>query len=162
AGGLAFWLWDRVSQRPGGGTQTAKNVPLPAAPPVVDLGKLSDLDLVPRSALGFVSVRVADWWHSESGKKLQAQPARPHPEREFQQALVLSPGEVERITCVWTDLRADYSWAIVATTGPYDRDKLLTALGGTEQVTEGGQKYYTSTKNPRAALFFVNDRVLVI
>src|SRR5262245_30829341 len=83
-GGAAALFWPQITEffatrgAAGGSAKTAKGgkggmavVSLEAPP--VDLSKFSDLELVPRDALGFVSLRVADWWNSEAGKKVQAQ-----------------------------------------------------------------------------------------
>ena len=63
-GGVAAAAWyfrEEVAQyvqaRDSGAVQTAHN-----------WGRFSDLDLLPRSASGLLSVRVADWWDSKAGQ----------------------------------------------------------------------------------------------
>jgi hypothetical protein len=107
----------------------------------------SDLALVPQQAVGLGSVRVADLWQHEAVARLQRKKGK-------ELKAVLSPVEnvlgvssladIERFTMVVTlDERSQpLSLFFVKTLKPYDRDKLLEALGPTRRTVEVGDREY--------------------
>ncbi len=94
----------------------------------------SDLALAAHDTAGFVSVRVGDLMDSAAGKEFLQQL---HKDKEtagdlladLHRELVVPPADVERLTLV-----LDTQVLIVRTTKPYDRDKMLDALGGEARV----------------------------
>jgi hypothetical protein len=118
----------------GGGPPVAEAfaIPSPAAPPVA---LPDDLDLVPRDAAMFVTVRVADLWKRSDAQGLKRllggdQLATVEDVLGFQNGLPLRLEEVERLTLV--NLQPDSFpksfVAIVRTTRPYDRQKVEEQL----------------------------------
>ncbi len=94
----------------------------------------SDLALAAHDAAGFVSIRVGDLADSAAGKEFLQQL---HKDKEatgdlladLHRELVVPPADVERLT-----LLLETQVIIVRTTKPYDRDKILDALGGEARV----------------------------
>ena len=90
----------------------------------------SDLALASRDPAGFVSIRVGDLAASAAGKEFMEQL---HKDKDaagdlladLHSKLIVPPADIERLTVVLGS-----QVMIVRTTKPYDRDKLLDALGG--------------------------------
>jgi hypothetical protein len=120
----------------------------------------ADLDLVPRDALGFVSVRVADIWNSDVGQA--AQLFIPN-QSEYQKAVDkvgLTPADVERVTAVITTPEPESLFAVVATSKPFDAKKIMSLLPGPlQEETYQGKTFYHRADG---AIYFPSDRVLVI
>jgi hypothetical protein len=120
----------------------------------------SDLVLVPRDAPGFVSVRMGDLADSAAGKEFLQQ-LRKDKERtgdvlaDMQRELIVPPADVERVTFI-----PGAPIAIVRTAKPYDRDKLLDAMGGEARVKRSkGKTIYVA--GDERAVAPVDDSVFV-
>jgi len=157
AGGLAYWLLSR-------GNKDKDKVAQKQAP--AEVGQRADssgnhLNLVPRDAMAFVSVRVGDLLNSGLGRLLQGQVARfgfggP---RQLEQALGMSLADIERVTFVMPDRNA--VWAIISTAKPYDRQKFLQVLAPKAQQKQHRGKTYHVDAQQDTALHFVDDHLLV-
>ena len=120
----------------------------------------SDLALAARGGTGFVSVRVADLIDSAAGKEFLQQLNKDMeggggPFAELRKRLVVPPADIERVTFL-----VEPTVAIVRTVKPYDRDKLLDALGGDAQVKRVNGKTLYLTADGRG-LMPVDDNVFV-
>jgi hypothetical protein len=144
---------------PGGG---AKDRELPA-----------DLALVPRDALGFASVRLADLVRTEAARKFQETMALAMPDlapalkewpAEFEKDLGLPPTDVERITLVSLspELLLRHFLAVVATTRPYSREKVLKSFSaGAREMEHRGKTFYVNVAEDQA-IHFVSDRLFLM
>jgi hypothetical protein len=144
----------------GGVDSPAEDAPAKGALP-------ADLDLVPREAAGFWSIRVADLWTSDPGKSLRQQVAKKDPEfvKQVEAMVGVDPSEVERLTFVMTRVPQPNEQGVpfavlVATTRPYDKAKVLEALlPESREAKHKGKAYHASGD---AALFPVSDRVFAM
>jgi hypothetical protein len=141
---------------PGAAARDEKaDAPAAALPP--------DLARVPADSVALASLRLADLLRSpvvkpvldnkEMGKEIA------DALKEGEKNLGVPLTEVERITAVLPALvQGAEPVVFVATTKPYDKKKLVAALGGQEE-TYKGQTYYT--KGARQALHLLGDRAFV-
>jgi hypothetical protein len=157
-GALGWWFWQK-NKKGGdeGGDEGGKPTVLAA-----------DLALVPPDALGFVSVRVADFWDSDPVKEV----LRESPEAAMMAGLPknlfgLGPADVERATYVLKDYRTEATWVLFRTVKPYDQKDLLAKiekLSGQkpEKRTHKDKDYYVlkGGDNPDV-LHFLDDRMFV-
>jgi hypothetical protein len=127
----------------------------------------ADLDLVPRDAPGFGSIRVAELWTSDEAaslrKLVEETPEISQMLTIMEKAVGLKITDIERVTLIAPppDSRAQPIF-IVSTVKPFDRDKVLGKLvpDAKEMKTAGGKSYFTSTEG-RAAVSLVNNRTFV-
>jgi len=140
-----------------------------APAPPVPKGDAGDLALVPADAQGLITLRIADLYKLDIVRKglaaLEKQSgAKTDFVAELRKATGLAPADVERFTSVIVDAKADVSYAIVSTTKPYDRARLLDKLGGAKTVKHGGRTYHVgkiASAPSDVAMYFVNPRVIV-
>jgi hypothetical protein len=131
-------------------------------------GTPSDLAFVPADAQGFITVRVADVWKSDAAQKMVAQLKKMggpmgDPAAEFEKEFGLALSDIERATMVFADAQKQVLWIIVATSKPYDRQKLLGKVTGAQEVKHEGKSYHLGTvKGDKTAVHFASDRVLVV
>jgi tRNA A-37 threonylcarbamoyl transferase component Bud32 len=139
-----------------------------------------DLDLVPRDAFAFLSVRVADLLENQGVRRALQRIGQDIP--EWKQPLATWPEEMERLGGVHptaikraTVVMLSLPWSqdqglversfalIIKTAKPYDREKVLKGLGGRPDKKErAGQTYYTAGEDSGAeAVSFVKDRVFL-
>src|SRR5579883_3036676 len=162
-GGAAYyWLlrpfWEAgkpIARKPANGPSLASaNDPNDAAEKV-DLGE--DLNLVPKDAVGFAAVRLADWVASPLVQQLRKQPLAlllPDPDKEMERTVGLKPADIERVTLVLPvmNIKAAY-WTMVFTRKPYDQAKILQLLGPTQEKQLRGKKYHYSEARDMAIHF---------
>jgi hypothetical protein len=127
-----------------------------------------DLDLVPREAFGFISVRVADLFAQDRNHTLRRMLFDRHLGHEFLpflgdvlRQLELQPTDIERATLVVYDIKADTGNAviIVATRQPYDHDK-APLVRTVRAAIEGGNP--AMAEGPGGAgLLFLGERLFV-
>jgi hypothetical protein len=106
-----------------------------------------DLQRISADAGGFVSVRVADLWDSDlvkpSREKMGDELTRA--EQQFRAGFGVSLSDIDRVTLVLVtplpDAREE-PLTVVVTRKPYDRDKILGALGKAEEQTVEEQTLY--------------------
>jgi hypothetical protein len=125
----------------------------------------SALGMIPADGLGFLSVRVADWWTSPFGKKMQQEIAKISPEalKEIDKHLGVSPADIDRVVVVVAGPQPDLIWAIVATNKAYDPTKVLAAIDPKARVKKYKEKLiFVSSKDNSLAIHFVNDRLAVV
>jgi hypothetical protein len=124
----------------------------------------ADLDLVPRDAYGFASVRLADLWQSAAGaelrKTLTAQ--RPDVLKSVEKALGITLADIERGTIVGKGPKLG-SVGILAATKPLDRASILATFGaeGFEEKKIQGGRYYEEP-GPGAVIYFHGERIFLI
>jgi hypothetical protein len=141
----------------GGPGLTADEAPRPGARATLP----ADLQAVPRDALATVSVRLADLWRSEFGKQLRQQKPKEVAgiAKVMEQNLGVTVDQVERVTLVF-DERQEQPSFFVTTSGPYERAKVIAALGrGASKESRQGRTYYVG-KNNRAA-YLIDDRTFL-
>jgi prepilin-type processing-associated H-X9-DG protein len=150
AGGLLLAGWDGaggLSARDG-----AKPADKEALPP--------DLARVPPDAVALVSSRLADLWDSDGGREVRRKYAKEMDKgvREFEKDMGVTPAQVERLTMVLEGVQGGGEPLLtLATAKPYDRAKVLGALGpGAKEVKHKGQTYHVGAKD--RAVFLIGDR----
>jgi prepilin-type processing-associated H-X9-DG protein len=94
-----------------------------------------DLALISKEHVGFVQVRLADLWKSESFAPVRTLVAKAGPEmlRVFDQRFVPAPSSVERLTVIVTAAAQNAAIApelvlVITTSRPFDRQKLEKSL----------------------------------
>ncbi len=163
AGGVTAWLvWPKGTDKPvrrGGDTVIRPN--LTDAANTIPVGNLpADLALVPRDAVGFVSVRVADWWNSELGKQAQALVGLLGGLEEMKkQTGGLTPADIERVTVVAPEPTPN-AFVLVAANKPFDQQKIVAQLvkNGRPMTGPGGKTYHA---NRQTAVYFPGDKLMV-
>lgn len=114
-----------------------------------------DLALVPRDALGFISIRLGDLCDGELGKALGQELSQV--EQDFALALGLKPADVERLTAFMSE--PNQPLLVVYTRKPYTKAKVLrAATPQAKQETQAGRTYYAADKT---ALYFIDDKTFV-
>jgi prepilin-type processing-associated H-X9-DG protein len=116
----AVWLsWEAA-----GGTPAREESPAPATLP-------ADLERVPRDAVGFLSIRVADLWNSpllKEGRPVLLKQA-PEMRQTMIRSLGAAPEQIERLTFIVMEMGPGSDpVALVATRKPYDRKTVLGIL----------------------------------
>lgn len=123
---------------------------------------------VPGDGQGFVSVRLADVWKTDAVRNAvaaarQAQPGMPDPVAEMQEAVGMTPEEIERITVVIQLTGPEQTWVVVETVTPYDQAKVRGKLANPTDGTHEGKKYVVGNlKQSRTAVHFAGPRMLVV
>jgi uncharacterized protein (TIGR03067 family) len=131
-----------------------------------------DLNLVPRDAVGFVSIRVADLLKEDGAKRLQQGLARQSPllapflnnwEANVTEVLTIRPSEIERATAVLLHEGGE-AIMILATIKPYDRRRIIERQADVNvEKLRGSDRYYMiSGKNWRHSVYFVSETILVL
>jgi prepilin-type processing-associated H-X9-DG protein len=109
----------------------------PAAKPraEADVPLPPELNLIPRDAAAFVSIRVADLWSSDAAKELRDYLTRePKALDEMAKATGLKISDVERVTLFFPTLpgpdgrREPAPLTVVTTVKPYDPTRMLRAM----------------------------------
>ncbi len=168
-GGAAYyWLlrpfWEAgkpIARKPADGHRLAAANDANDGAEKVNLGE--DLNLVPKDAVGFAAVRLADWAASPLVQQLRKQPLAlllPDPDKEMERAVGLKPADIERVTLVLPVMNVMVNWTMVFTRKPYDQEKILQLLGSTQEKQLRGKKYHYSEAQ-KLAVHFVNDHLLI-
>jgi tRNA A-37 threonylcarbamoyl transferase component Bud32 len=139
----------------------------------------ADLELVPRDAFGFVSVRLADLLQNRGVMRLQERIGKEIPElkplmdkwkEEAEKEIGIHPAKIERVTLIFSSLpdfsrkeaQENWGFAIVKTIEKYDRALVLNTLkDGYLEKKEGDRTYYVAKGESAEAIFFVNDQIFV-
>jgi prepilin-type processing-associated H-X9-DG protein len=125
----------------------------------------TDLERVPRDAVFFATVRVADLWNSDAAKELRQMLTKEHPDvlQEIDQFLGVRPADIERLTVLIPDLepRSHPFLVFLATTKPYDRSQVLKAAapGAQEEKHKDHTLHYVEAHK---AFCFLDNRTLVM
>jgi hypothetical protein len=117
-----------------------------------------DLAIVPRDAIGFVSVRVSDLWTSDIAKDLRERVSKEKAEELHKlEDMGLSISGIERLTCiVWSE--PTNFLTVVTTTKPYSLKKLLRSIKSEgEEWKQEGNYYQTRFEG----FYALNDRTFV-
>jgi hypothetical protein len=142
-----------------------------------------DLDAVPRDALGFVSIRVADLWNADfiadarrEAMKLDPkfyQEAEAQEQRDFERKWGTHWTAIERFTMLMLEVPAPDSddatdiqktmLVVITTTKPYDRGRLLKGLvPDANENKYQDRAYFAHADEKGAALHILNDRTYVL
>jgi serine/threonine protein kinase len=155
----------------------------PPAPQPAEGERLpDDLDLVPRTALGFVTIRGQDILQTVPADRLE-QWFRPALGPEARAALAPDAdkpdflwSDVDRVTSVFLKPRSlkeyvefekllasgRFELTITRTNKPYDREAVLRRLGDRRQEKrQNGRTFYVRDDTPPWAVYFAGERVLV-
>ncbi|HTU88810.1 MAG TPA: MJ0042-type zinc finger domain-containing protein [Gemmataceae bacterium] len=122
-----------------------------------------DLDRVPREAMAFCSLRVAETLKRPIAnglrKQLQAEPTL----NQFKMLLGLGVEDIERVVGVFLALKPEVEGvALVTTVKPYERERLLFVIAPEKkEMKVGTTTYYGGEKSP-AAVSFLNDRTFIV
>jgi hypothetical protein len=124
----------------------------------------SDLALVPQQAQTLLSLRLGDLWKHEAVVQLRRDKGKELDEllQPMKQALGISSlADIERVTIVMAQPQGPEPFLFfVKTTRPYDRDKVLEALGPTRRQVKVGAKEYTVAG--KRAVHFINEQAFVL
>jgi hypothetical protein len=133
------------------------------APAPIRAPTAPDLALVPESAHGFITARLADVWKIDLVRKtmrLAGASGGTDPAEEIRKALGLPVEEIERLTYVLEDVNNNKVWAVAYTSRPYDRKAVLGKFADRREIAHAGLTFYV--RNPGdVAMYFVSDRVIV-
>lgn len=120
----------------------------------------AELDFVPRDALGFVTVRVADLWTSEVAKALRQRVMKEKAEKiEKLEDYGLTLAGVERVTAIMGKTPNEIL-LVVTTTKPYSLTKVLRLLGSQAEVKRDAEKKYYESDNQ--AIHAVSDCTFIL
>jgi hypothetical protein len=127
---------------------------------------VTDLDLVPADALGFLTFRVADIagtpFVKQTLEQLPPEIVR-NSQSEMEKETGLTPADFERATAVVGEALPDHFWFLFFARKPYNRNKILAQHPGAEQVRHGDKSYHVFEKEGRTiALHFATDRLIVL
>jgi hypothetical protein len=131
--------------------------------------KARALDLIPATAVGFMSVRLGEAFTTPDVQKLL--PGLPVEWQNLLQMVEPRLGtkieDVEHFVAVQNDSGGDPYWVIVATKTDIDRRKVLDLFQLSEPITvndpDGGKHvYYPPGERGGLALRFLNDRVVLL
>jgi hypothetical protein len=115
----------------------------------------ADLGIVPANGGAVVTVRLGELWDSDFVKPVRKKMARDlgEADKKFAQVTGVPLEQVERLSAVFMDFPANGDpFLVLATTRPYDRDRVLAALGGAvKEEKHQGRTYYQSAETKRAA-----------
>lgn len=102
-----------------------------AAGPVAAQPGPKDLDVVPRDAFGFVTVKVADLWDAPTFRPVR-EAVDGRVAKLLEENTGVAPADLDRVTLVWPMFfdghGADQPVIAVSTRKPFDRAKVLKAL----------------------------------
>lgn len=122
------------------------------------------LDLVPSDSMGFFHLRLADLIASEPLKGVKPQLEKDSPDvlKEFTDKTGLGIDDIESITGFASiiDPKATGEAPVVAilrTSAPYERDKILKNLGNNEEKSIKGKTYYVAKKSKKDAIHFIDE-----
>jgi hypothetical protein len=119
-----------------------------------------ELDVVPRDALGFITVRVADLWGSDIAKQLRLRVAKEKVEElKALEDCGLSLPDIERFTAFQMITNREVLM-LVTTTKPYILTKALTLIGSEADIKKDPEKNYYESRN--RALHVLNDRTFIL
>jgi hypothetical protein len=164
---LSFWLVGRSSsQRP-----SPEPVAVATSGPIVAPVPLPpDLDLVPRDAALFLTVRAAEVWKRKDVQGLNRELKRTEYAnlddmvRAFKEARTVGVDEVERFTLVYLEATPwpDSAVAILSTSKPYAREKLIAVLekAGRQRREFRGRTYYDPGQLSVEIVCPISDRIL--
>jgi hypothetical protein len=122
-----------------------------------------DLALVPRDAMGFVTIRLGDWLKSDSGKGIADELAKIPDIKKMEEKAGLGLKDIDRITIVFPNQddpakNEKEFWTIISTSKAVDEKKIRETMGKTEEKKVGEKAYYVSDKG---AIHFVNSKIIV-
>jgi hypothetical protein len=139
----------------------------------------ADLDLIPRDAAAFVSIRFADLLENSGVKRAQERLAREIPDlklplerwqEQMEKETGTDPKIVERMTIVFLALPTladpksieNSGCAFIKTAKPYDPTKVLETLGtGYLEQRLGDRTYYVAAGESNSATYLADDHVFV-
>jgi hypothetical protein len=131
----------------------------------------ADLDAVPRNAVGFLHVRLADVWRSDVAKELRylVDKAGPETWKDFEKRSPINPALLDRLTIVMLTPNEPFPSAepdahsalfIVSTSKPFERSPLIEALGAKEKVYR--EHLYYFNEELWSGLVIVDERTFLI
>jgi hypothetical protein len=132
---------------------------------------VDDFDLVPRDALGFATLRVADILDSESGKKMMnaiegtAGGDAIRQLHDYENDIGLKLTDIERISVVVVEPSQNEIWAVIHTKKDIDKEKVLKVIDKVakyEEKKHEGRKYYAVGPGGEVAICFLSSRQAVV
>ncbi len=155
--GLVVW----TLLRNGGGDRAATADALPP-----------ELDRVPRDAVAFVSVRPAQYIHTDFAHAYHEMLGRgrggghglPDLMEEYKRS-GLPLEDLDRVTVVvpeWSREKGPEYWFLYAASKPFDRSKVLEAMGPDAKVRQYKDKLLYSYADGDLVVYFVSDRLLAV
>jgi prepilin-type processing-associated H-X9-DG protein len=112
----------------------------------------ADLARVPADATALMSIHLGAVWNSDWAREVRAKLADDlkDAQGEFERHFGLPLDQVNRLTLVIMDVRGPEPLAFVSTSKPYDRAKVLAALGPTPKEEKHKDHTFFTGKNRRA------------
>lgn len=122
-----------------------------------------DLDRVPRDAMVFCSLRVAETLKLPVAAGLRKQLQQEPSLNSYRLLLGLGIEDIDRVVVVFQALKPEVEGvALVTTVKPYDRERLLSFIAPEkEEMKVGTATFYASKKSP-AGIHFLNDRTFIV
>lgn len=127
----------------------------------------ADLAAVPSDAAAFVHVRVAELWKGDAMREVRnlVKKAGPDALRTFDQRFLPAPSSIDRVTVIVLPPaggREPEFIVVVATSEPFDRDKMIKAAfqKGAERK-EGGHSFTVDAKSG-IALHVLDDKTFAV
>lgn len=144
------------------------------ATPARPQGLPADLELVPRDASAFISLRGAELWNSESLKDIRLLVDRAGPEawKNFEKNCVPKPANIDRIMLLMltpqtlaepfptVDPEAISALVVVTTKTPYNRLEVMQALGFREKLYR--RHLYHFNEDLWSGLVLLDERTFLI
>jgi hypothetical protein len=124
----------------------------------------SELDLIPSDGVAVVSFRFADLWNHEAFKAAREKMMKEVPGFAGYVAkdAGVAPDEIERVTGVIQSMESHGNWlGFITTTKPYDRKKVLSAVGA-DPTEEKGQDRTLHISRKGLAISFLTDRTFAV
>jgi hypothetical protein len=158
---LTWAAWQNTS------TSAAGQDDQPAAPAAWP----PELDMIPRDALGFLSIQVAVLWNDPALANLRGgQPGDDDPalargfrqsEAEFEEQTGVRPSDLQRVSVVARDLNHEPA-VIFTTVKPFARPKVLqTLVPDAKEMKHEDRSYFVSERR-RASLYPVNEHSFIL
>ncbi|HTU18620.1 MAG TPA: hypothetical protein VMG10_11215 [Gemmataceae bacterium] len=122
-----------------------------------------ELDSVPRDALAFCSLRVADTLKRPMAAGLRKQLQQEPNLSQLKLLSGLSVEDIDRVVAVFLSVQPEVEGvALVTTVKPYDRERLLSLMAPEKQEMKAGTAtYYVGQKNP-VSVHFLNERCFIV
>jgi prepilin-type processing-associated H-X9-DG protein len=136
-----------------------------AQPPVKDIPRKGEptQSVVPSTALGFVSLNVAEFWDHKATMPIRESTGKYEFAWLVQSMVGIAPGDIDRLTIFWKDLNTPF--VLVTARKPVNAEKViesLTRTGGTAPPKAADKRVLVAPGAEFAYLAMVNDRTVLL
>jgi hypothetical protein len=131
--------------------------------------EVTDMQLVPPTAQGFGTIRLAELWKMPEVQEAVESARNDEPKQEdlaqrLERVTGLTPGQVERLHAVGADFDKQLGWLVARTIDPIDRERVLARLADRVERRHEERRYYLgkSAQGQEVAIHFGGPKVLVV